>query len=389
MIDKKEIKKIIKNFTVNNKIISMDYSDSNNKLIAFKPELKQKMLNLFDFKKETINKSELTEAFVTILSWYIFYSQRFEGFPKTRIIYKEMKEFENSIDELLRKFGHLNVFSKYVLKTYKHKNERIFNHNWLRPPHKIHRPSYREWSDGMTLINRRIVRLNLSAVPGQNFMDQFKERWYSILWNIHLTKCMKREQNRVIPFVNNEFFENLALISSWTHNRCNQLEVERAKFLKEGKSGEHSMAELTWPSPQIFLMRECGLLLATNGCDIENYFELAKLIHAQSKSLYVCSTKGSISNWGKKYKKEVGDWLKEIKPYVGKCVGLGSNGEGIKCIFPARDQFPTFFTPTLSHCPRVKGDNDPPYPEIPFPEQSMSEELRNGPGWERAGLAQI
>ena len=167
------------------------------------------------------------------------------------------------------------------------------------------------------------------------------------------------------------------------------MKVERAGFLKEGKPSEHSMAELLWPSPQIFLMRECGLLLATNGCDIENYFELAKLIHAQSKSLYACSTKGSIKGWGEKHQKNVGDWLKEVKPYVGRCVRSGPNGEGIKGLFPTRDQFPTFFTPTLSRCPRVKDDNDPPYPEIPFPKQPMSEELMNGPGWERAGLAQI
>ena len=389
MIEKKEIKEIIKKFTVNNELISMGYSNVKNKLIELKPELRQKMLDLFDFNKKTINKSELVEAFVTILSWYILYLKRFEEFPKTRLIYKEMKEFEDSIDELLRKFGRLNMFSKYILKTYKYKNERIFNHNWLRPPHKIHRSSFREWSDRMNIINRRFVRLNVRATGGQNSMEQFKERWYTILWEIHLTKRMKREQNCVIPFVNNEFFENLALISSWTHNRRDQLEVERAKFLKGCKSGEYSMAELIWPSPQIFLIRECGLLLAANGCDIGNHFELAKLIHTQSKSLYACSTKGSLKRWGEKYQKEVGDWLKEVKPYVGKCVSPGPNGEGIKCVFPTRDQFPTFFTPTLSHCPRVENDNDPPYPEIPFPERPMSEELRNGPGWERAGLAQI
>ncbi|WP_291272314.1 hypothetical protein [Geothrix sp.] len=389
MLKNKKIKEIIKKFTVNNDVVFMEYSRLNNKKIIIKNELKQKMLDLFDLKNKKINKLELVDAFITILSWYMFYLKRFNEFPKAKQILKEMRDVENLIDELLVKFSNLNEVSKYILKTHKNKNERIFASNWLRPPHKLYRCDYREQYKEMKFKKRRIVRPIGHVVEGLHSKKQFKEYWYAILWNIYLTKHMKRGRNYVMPFIDREFIENLAAISSTAHIRHGQLEAERTRFLNGGRPGEHSLAELIWPSPQIFLMRECGLLLAINGCNIENHFELAKLIHAQSKLLYVCSTKGSISSWGKNHKKEIEDWLNEIKPYVGSCIRTGPNGERIKCVFPSIDQFPTFLTPTLSRCPRIQDDNDPPYPEMPFPSHPKSAELLNGPGWERVGLAHI
>ena len=247
-------------------------------------------LNLFDPNMDDTKKLDVRVALETILQWYIRYRNEYKEFPTAPPIQYDLKNIAKYADDLVAALNNAHAITKRILN--------------VPNPYSLSVIFGREW---------------------QGFV--------------------RRKNEHAIYPVTSEFMENLQVLSSWAKNRAWRI-GERDHLKGPQAWSEHSLAELILPSPTIFLMRECGLLLVANGRGTNNLLKIAKFVHIQALEKNELMSK----RWGESAATAVRKWLKDIQPIIGSFMREAEDGTKSSCIFPTADNYPNRYDATVWKC---------------------------------------
>lgn len=247
-------------------------------------------LRLFDQNMDDSKKQDVRVALETILRWHIRYRNEYKEFPTAPPIQDDLKTIAKYADGLVTALNNAHTITKRILNVPNpYSLSVIFGHEW------------------------------------QGFV--------------------RRKNEHAIYPVTSEFMENLQVLSDWAKNRAWRIGARDHLKGPQARS-EHSLAELILPSPTIFLMRECGLLLVANGRGTDNLLKIAKFVHVQALEKNELMPK----RWGESAATAVRKWLKGLQPIIGGFTRETEDGTRLSCIFPSEEHYPNRYDATVWKC---------------------------------------
>lgn len=405
---------IINGFKLSNQRAITGYDIKNNYInTKFTNLVLNEIFSLFDSNIDNFYRIEIKKALNTILSWYVFYNKCHTDIPRIQLIRKELDDIATLVDNLLCKLHKSSVVTKSILRKSVPSNSAVIDHHWFINSTDQFKLNIRKWSGAYTLRNRYSIMLRACELLNRYFKNTNEEAWHRTQIRFILN-AKRREQELENEFIiSKNFIKHIAFISSFARNRSKQLEIDRLRLTNQKQPGEHSTIEIMWPSPDIFLMKECGLLLLANNWNFHNFSSLAGLVHAQYLintidndrlpfGLSSHSLKKFIKGWKLANRAKIRRWLDLVKPHVGGFFCEEGNGQSTPCLFPSPVHFPTFVSPTILHCLQIESvnkfllENSIKVQESDGPEERKEKErinseeekkfwraVRNGPGWEK------